>query len=223
MPVLQELAASGGGENVRFLYERLMPYFPQMSENEIYDIKHNKTKSWKTAVQKTGKLLEQDNLIGRRSGYWTITRKGKLLVEAELQGFTVSELKSVPLSHSVVQGMLAEIGTNLGFYSEKEFEYYDVVWRESVKNHRISHVFEVQSKGNIDSAFAKLKRAYEAQRTKPFLIISTEKDLNRARRSLVREFHDIEDKVRIFTFAQIQQVHQNLGGITEIIKEFLLK
>jgi hypothetical protein len=119
--------------------------------------------------------------------------------------------------------MLVEIGICLGFYAETEFEYYDVVWRENEKNQRISHIFEVQSKGNIDSAFAKLKRAYEAQRSRPFLIISTEKDLRRARQSLVREFQDIADKIRIFTFAEIQQVHQNLAGISEIMKEFLLK
>jgi hypothetical protein len=98
-----------------------------------------------------------------------------------------------------------------------------VVWRETEKSQRLSHIFEVQSKGNLDSAFAKLKRAYEAQRTKPFLVISTEKDLNRARQSLRREFIDIEQRVTLLTFAQIRTIHQNLSGIAEIIKELLLK
>lgn len=223
MPVLQELAAVGGGENVRFLYERLLPYFPQLSEAEIYDIKNKRTKSWKSIVQKTGRILEQNNLIRRVSGFWTVTQKGKSLVEAETHGFSVSEMKIDPLSHSDIQEMLIEIGVSLGFYAQAEFEYFDVVWRENAKNHRISHIFEVQSKGNIDSAFAKLKRAYEAQRTKPFLVVASEKDLTRARQSLVREFHDLEDKLTVFTFAQIQQVHHNLTSIAEIIKELLLK
>lgn len=222
-PLLQELVAAGGSENVRDLYERLAAYFPQITANESLLIKRGQEKHWKSAVQKTGKTLEFNNLIRRSNGVWTVTDAGRLVVEAETSGLTVSETEIVPLSHVAVQTMLAEIGVSLGFYAQTEFEYYDVIWKENEKNNRISHVFEVQSKGNIDSAFAKLKRAYEAQRTKPFLIISTEKDSNRARRSLAREFQDIEREVSVFTFAQIQTVHQNLNPIAEIIKEFLLK
>ena len=76
--------------------------------------------------------------------------------------------------------MLLKIGEILGYYAEIEFEYYDVIWRETETSKRISHVFEVQSKGNIDSAFAKLKRAFDAQRSKPFLILASERDTNRA-------------------------------------------
>jgi len=30
LPLLQELAATGGSEHVRFLYDRLVAYFPQL-------------------------------------------------------------------------------------------------------------------------------------------------------------------------------------------------
>lgn len=223
IPVLNELAASGGSEHVKFLYERLIAYFPQITIVETSDVKNNKAKSWKTSVQKAGKLLEENNFIRRSAGHWNITEKGLSRVKDEIENFSATETENVSLTHSVVQQMLLGIGKSLGFYAQAEFEYYDVVWRENVKNPRISHVFEVQSKGNIDSAFAKLKRAYEAQRTKPFLIISSEKDLRRAQQSLVREFQDIDDKVTILTFAQIQQTYRNLDGIAEIIKQFLVR
>lgn len=222
-PILQELAAVGGVDNVRFLYERLIAYFPQLVESEITEIKDKKSKQWRAAVQKAGKILEENNFIRRQRGYWTITEKGKIYVKAESIEFIVTETNDTPLSHLDIQRMLFEIGSNLGFFAVLEFEYYDVVWRETEKSQRLSHIFEVQSKGNLDSAFAKLKRAYEAQRTKPFLVISTEKDLNRARQSLGREFNDIEHKVTVLTFAQINTVYQNLSGIAEIIKELLLK
>ena len=32
LPILQELVAMGGGEDLRFLYERLVAYFPQLGE-----------------------------------------------------------------------------------------------------------------------------------------------------------------------------------------------
>lgn len=59
---------------------------------------------------------------------------------------------------------------------------------------RISHVFEVQSKGNVDSAFAKLKRAFDAQRSKPFLIVASERDTKPAKQSLSREFREPENQ-----------------------------
>ncbi len=223
LPILQELAAVGGSDFLRFLYLRLIAYFPQLTEKEIFEIKNQSNAKWRNAVQKAGKILDENGYISRQQGLWTITNSGIETVKSEILDFTPTKTNEKQLSHTDIQEMLVEIGGSLGFYAQTEFEFYDVVWRENEKTPRISHIFEVQSKGNIDSAFAKLKRAYQAQRTKPFLVISSERDLNRARNSLSREFQDIESEVRILTFAQIEQVHQNLKNIAEIIKEFLLK
>ncbi len=223
MPILQELAAVGGSDNLRFLYKRLIAYFPQLSEREIVEIKNESNAKWRSAVQKAGKTLDENGCISRRKGFWAITGKGFEVAQAETPDFTLTKSKEKQISHGEIQEMLIEIGRNLGFHAETEFEFYDVVWRENEKSRRLSHIFEVQSKGNIDSAFAKLKRAYEAQRTKPFIVISSERDLNRAEKSLSREFQDIESEVRVLTFAQIEQVHRNLKNIADIIREFLLK
>ena len=223
MPILEELNAAGGTDHLRFLYERLPAYFPQLSALELADIKAGKNKFWRSAVQKAGKSLDGQKFIVRERGNWTITEKGRIEVANENSGFTITAAETEILSHTDIQEMLIIIGECLGFYVEMEFEYYDVIWRETQKSPRISHIFEVQSKGNIDSAFAKLKRAYQAQRTKPFLVIASERDLNRARQSLNREFQEIETVVTVLTFAQVKQVHHNLKNISEIIKEFLLK
>jgi hypothetical protein len=223
MPILQELVATGGTDNLRFLYERLLDYFPQLTNAESFAIKNGASKNWRKATQKAGKILEQNGFIIRQRGIWSITEKGKEAVDAETSGFTLTKNKSKMLSHINIQEMLVEIGTSLGFYAETEFEFYDVIWRERERNPRLSHIFEVQSKGNLDSALVKLKRAYQAQRTKPYLVLSTERDLNRARKSLTFEFQDIEPVITILTFAQIKRVHQNVKNIGEIIKDFLLK
>ena len=119
--------------------------------------------------------------------------------------------------------MLCKVGEILGYFSEKEFEYYDVIWRESANSQRISHVFEVQSKGNIDSAFAKLKRAFDAQRSKPFLILSSERDSNRARNSLNREFRELERNITILSFVELRKIHENLSAIADFLPVFLEK
>lgn len=223
IPILQELVATGGADNVRFLYVRLLDYFPQINEKEASEIKAGKNENWRKSVQKAGRMLNDKNLINRQRGFWTITEKGRNAVDLETSGFTLTKLQINQISHGNIQEMLLEIGTSLGFFTQKEFEFYDVIWRESENSLRLSHVFEVQSKGNLDSAFAKLKRAYEAQRTKPFLVISSETDLNRARQSLTREFQDLQTVLIVITFAQVAEIHANLKNVAEIVREFLLK
>jgi hypothetical protein len=222
MPILQELAATGGRDDVRFLYERLIGYFPQIEDKEISEIKAGENRYWRKAVQKAGRYLDDENLIKRERGLWAITEKGRKTIENETSTFALPESKIEPMTHVNVQELISEIGNLLGYSTMMEFEFYDVVWRENEKSQRLSHVFEVQSKGNIDSAFAKLKRAYEAQRTKPFLVIASERDLNRARKSLALEFQDIESVVTVLTFAQIKLIHRNLKSIGDSLLKLLI-
>lgn len=227
LPILQELAAIGGAEDVRFLYDRLVSYFPQLDKKAIQNEKLNK---WRLHVQRAGKDLDDNGLIKRSGGIWTLTNNGAALVAAENTEFAVETINlqtavNGDLTHGEVQLMLCEIGKILGFDTQKEFEYYDVVWRVNQKSPRLSHVFEVQHKGNIDSAFAKLKKAHEAQRSKPFLILASERDTTRALRSISHEqsgaFHEIAESLQILSFAQIEQLHRSLKSVGEILPIFL--
>ena len=222
-PILQELSAVGGTDDVRFLYERLISYFPSLSDAEISAIKAGEHRFWKKAVQKAGKTLDESKLIRRERGVWSLTEKGRNLVEKETEGiiFLSPEVEIEPLTHKHIQEMLQNIGEILGFYAETEFQYYDVVWRERTNNQRLSHVFEVQSKGNIDSAFAKLKRAYDAQRSKIFLILDSERDANRATKSLSQEFRDLEGVLTVMSFVEIRKIHENLSAVANFLPSFL--
>src|SRR5688572_14011682 len=116
MPILLELAATGGEDDVRFLYERLEAYFPQLSTEEIAAIKSGESKIWRRFVQKAGKSLDEKNFIKRDRGIWKITEKGQRTVQAENQGFVLNQLREEPLSHIIIQNKLVEIGQTLGFY-----------------------------------------------------------------------------------------------------------
>lgn len=221
LPVLHELAATGGSDDVRFLYDRLIAYFPAITEAEINEIRTGTHAGWRKAVQKAGKMLDEQNLLSRDRGFWQLTTAGAELVARENTGFTLARPDKEPLSHGGAQEMLLEIGEILGFFAEAEFEYYDVVWRETPHGKRLSHVFEVQSKGNLDSAFAKLKRAYIDQRSKPFLVVAAENDSRRAFRALEREFQELHDEITIISFAELERVYQNLQSVAQILPKFL--
>ncbi len=217
-PILQELAAVGGSEDVRFLYDRLTGYFPQLTESDLANIQ-----KWRKLIQKAGRELSETGRLQRVKGIWQITEKGGREIEREKIEFLPQTQENIELNHLEVQHMLVKIGQILNYSGEIEFEFYDVVWREKTNRARLSHVFEVQSKGNLDSALAKLKRAFEAQRSKPILVVANERDTRRALQSLNREFADLQEVVTIMSFAQVDRIFQNLNIISDFMPILLAK
>jgi hypothetical protein len=227
LPILQELIATGGNEDVRFLYARLAGYFPQLGEADVRATGNGHRAEWRRLVQRAGRALDEKRQVERRRGRWVITAAGRRRAEEEETNFvpadigTGAEARVDVISHTDAQRMLCDIGRVLGYHAQAEFEYYDVVWRESEKSPRLSHVFEVQHKGNIDAELAKLKRAHDAQRTKPFLVIASERDNNRAIRSMsiarTGAFHEIGRVTTILSFEQIRRLHRALTSVEELL------
>lgn len=227
LPVLQELVATGGVEDVRFLYDRLVAYFPQLSDADVRALANGHRKAWRRLVQRAGRALDERRELKRARGHWTITERGRRRVAEEGLHFQPSDPAAAPeerpLTHVDVQQMLVEIGRVLGLHAETEFDFYDVIWREGERSPRLSHVFEVQHKGNVDAALAKLKRAYDSQRSKPFLVVASERDTNRAERqlSLARTgpFHEIGRVTTILSFEQLRRLHRALTSVEDTLAQ----
>jgi hypothetical protein len=225
LPVLQELIATGGAEEVRFLYDRLVAYFPGLDAGEVRALSNGHRREWRRLVQRAGRELDGRREIERNRGLWSVTERGRRRVTAEALSFelTADADKSgeEELSHAAVQQMLCEIGRVLGFAAQSEFDFYDVVWREREESPRLSHVFEVQRRGNVDAALAKLKRAYDAQRSKPFLVVASERDTNRAARQLsearIGPFHEIGRVTTVISFEQLRRLHRSLTSIGDLL------
>jgi hypothetical protein len=227
LPLLQELVATGGVEHARFLYDRLVAYFPQLGSEEVLAASNGHRRQWRRLVQAAARGLDDRREIERDRGRWKITDRGRRRVSDEAIRFTLSEPVPVEeaategLSHTEVQRMLLDIARVLGHAAEAEFDYYDVVWREAEDSPRISHVFEVQRKGNVDAALAKLKRAHDAQRSRPFLVVASERDTNRAERqlSLARTgpFHEIGRVTTILSFEQLRRLHRALTSVEDLL------
>src|SRR2546423_5843848 len=77
LPILQELIATGGVEDVRFLYERLAGYFPQLESGEVHSNGNGHREQWRRLVQRTGRVLNQKREIERVRGRWKITPTGR--------------------------------------------------------------------------------------------------------------------------------------------------
>ncbi|MCA1628227.1 MAG: hypothetical protein LC742_09725 [Acidobacteria bacterium] len=231
LPILQELVATGGVDDVRFMYGRLVAYFPQLHSEAGQALTNGNARAWRRQVQRAGWMLAQKRQVERRRGVWRITTQGRKRVEIEEPSFSLSDDQTFntqnlsELSHTDVQVMLVDIGRALGYFAETEFDYYDVVWRKGEGSPRLSHIFEVQRKGNVDAALAKLKRAYEAQRSKPFLIVASERDTKRANEqlSLARTgaFHEIGQVTTIISFGQLSKLHRALNSVGDLLSHFI--
>ena len=227
LPILQELIATGGVEDVRFLYERLAGYFPQLDKGEVHANHNGHREQWRRLVQRAGRILGDKREIERVRGLWRITPAGRKRAAEEDPTLSLPETSAREIerpeafTHGDIQRMLLDIGRVLGYHAESEFDFYDVVWRAEESSPRLSHVFEVQHKGNIDAALAKLKRAYQAQRSKPFLIIASERDTNRALRSMsmarTGAFHEIGRVTSILSFEQLHRLHRALTSVEELL------
>ena len=187
---------------MRFLYDRLAGYFPQLDETDVSGAHATATmRSGAGSCSAPGACSQNKRQIERGTDAGRSRRRAQARRATKGQQFSLAEdardsaQRRQQLSHGDMQQMLLDIGRVLGYHAESEFEYYDVVWRASESSPRLSHVFEVQHKGNIDAALAKLKRAYEAQRSKPFLIVASERDTNRANKHMSQArtgaFHEI--------------------------------
>lgn len=214
LPILQELKATGGRDQPRYLYDRLAQYFPQLTPQELNEKTETGRSRWHRVVQRTAKQLLENGEVRRQGSAWEITAKGVRRVEGEALQITPAQLTDAPpartLTHREAQAMLVEIGELLGHFAASEFEHFDVIWRDSASAPRLSHVFEVQISGSVDSALTRLKQAYDTQRSQLFLVIADERDQRFADKRLSGSFHEILERVTIIGIGELQRLYESL-------------
>ena len=227
LPILQELKATGGSDQLRYLYERLVRYFPQLTPQDLDERTESGRSRWHRVVQRAGRQLAEKGELRREYTRWELTPQGRLRVEAEAMQWAPSPAPTQQpprtLSHKEAQQMLVEIGLMLGRHAEAEFEHYDVVWRDSPVAPRLSHVFEVQISGSVDSALTRLKHAYDAQRSRLFLIIADERDTRFAGRRLTGSFHEIWEVVTVIGVGELQRLYESLKPQEALLKELAVR
>ncbi|HKP84652.1 MAG TPA: hypothetical protein VJZ26_01070 [Blastocatellia bacterium] len=226
LPILQELEVTGGSDQLRYLYKRLVRYFPQLTPDDLDQRSATNRSAWHRVIQRAGRQLEEQGELRRERTVWTITPKGRRRVEAEAMRLTPAEATSEApraISHKEAQAMLVEIGSMLGRHAETEFEYYDVVWRDSPSSPRLSHVFEVQVAGSVDSALTRLKHAYDAQRSRLFLVIADERSARFAGRRLSGSFHEIWDAITLIGIGELKRLYESLKSQKDLLDKIIAR
>lgn len=227
LPILQELKATGGSDDLRYLYARLVHYFPQLAMEDINNLTGAGRHRWHRLVQRAGRQLDDKGELRREQARWSITAKGNKRVASEAMqidpGQAPAKKARQALTHKEAQQILVEIGQWLGRHAEIEFDRYDVVWRESANSPRLSHVFEIQISGSVDSALTRLKHAYDAQRSRPFLVIAGERDARFAQRRLTGSFHEIWNAITVIGVGELAQLYDALKAHGDLLIKLTTK
>jgi hypothetical protein len=226
LPILQELDATGGSDQLRYLYNRLVRYFPQLTPDDLSRRTPSGRSGWHRVVQRAGRQLIEKGELKREGLRWMITTRGRRRIEAEAMRPAATTIIAAPrraVSHAEAQRMIVEIGRMLGRHAEAEFDYYDVVWRDSETAPRLSHVFEVQISGSVDSALTRLKHAYDAQRSRLFLVVADERAARFAGRRLTGSFHEIWGEVTFIGIGELTRFYDSLKSNSEMMEKLIAR
>ena len=98
-----------------------------------------------------------------------------------------------------------------------------MVWRDTPRSPRLSHVFEVQVAGSVDSALTRLLQAHEAQRSQLFLVIADERSQRFAEERLRRAFPALVPLLTLIGVGELQRLHAALQQQTELLGRLLAR
>jgi hypothetical protein len=126
--------------------------------------------------------------------------------------------------HDDVRDKLRDIGEWLGLKAETERKVaegskVDTVWEATIGNMgRVIYVFEVQTKGSIDSLIINLLKSLNNPAVQGVVAVSDKNQLERIRNE-VEEVKELRDKVRYWDYENVLKVHEGLEFVNESINE----
>jgi len=210
---------------VKDIYDAVRSAAPHLCDDSISPCPYCKQKHplWQHKTAWALQYLKQRNLVrSPQRGFWEATAR------AVVEPPTLTSTKEESI-HKSLKRKIEEMGRILGKYAKEEYRappyVYDVIWKEVEGLPRPSHVFEVQDKGAVDAALAKLQHARDIWRPKLFLVITGEKDRKKVdmllKPFLEGTFHGISHDTMVITAEVIDEMHKALSTHREAIRQFL--
>ncbi|MBN2109409.1 MAG: hypothetical protein JW832_18420 [Deltaproteobacteria bacterium] len=124
--------------------------------------------------------------------------------------------------HNDIRDKLADIGQWLGFKTSTEIKVaegskVDTVWESTIGNMgRVIYVFEVQTKGSIDSLILNLLKSLNNPAVQGVVAVSDAEQLNKIRKH-AETVGDLGKKLRYWDYLEVLQNHEALEAVNESI------
>lgn len=132
-----------------------------------------------------------------------------------------ADSKDAMFVHNDVRDCIRDIGQLLGFRAEVEKKIadgavVDAIWEISIGNMgRINYVFEVQTKGSIDSLILNLLKSKNNPSVQGIVAVSDTEQLEKIRKEAasVKGIHDL----KLWNYNDVLNVYQHLSAAYESI------
>ncbi len=142
----------------------------------------------------------------------------------EVQKPTEKELVFV---HDDSRDKLRDIGQWLGFQADTEKKVsegarVDAVWEATIGNMgRVIYVFEVQTKGSIDSLIVNLLKSLNNPAVQGVVAVSDAAQLEKIRRH-AQDVKELRDKLKYWDYESVAKIHESLEYVNAQINELEL-
>ena len=124
--------------------------------------------------------------------------------------------------HNEIKDKLAEIGTWLGFKTDTERNVaggsrVDTIWEATIGNMgRVIYVFEVQTKGSIDSLLLNLLKASNNPAVQGVVAVSDADELDKIKKHAA-QVGDLSKKLKYWNYQKVLEIHEALEMVNESI------
>jgi len=129
--------------------------------------------------------------------------------------------------HNDVRDAIRDIGIWLGFNAETEKKVaegsvVDTVWESTIGNMgRVMYVFEVQTKGSIDSLILNLLKAKNNPAVQGVVAVSDENQLEKIKKHAAT-VQGLGDSLKVWNYQEVWKVHESLEYVNTSINNLKL-
>jgi hypothetical protein len=140
----------------------------------------------------------------------------KIKLEKEVKKVTEKEIKEDKqhFIHNEIRDKISDIGGWLGFDTKIETKVadgsvVDVIWEATIGNMgRVIYVFEVQTKGSIDSLIVNLLKSLNNPAVQGVVAVSDEKQLEKIERH-AKQVKGLKDKLKYWDYKEVLENHES--------------
>ena len=132
-----------------------------------------------------------------------------------------TDSKTSEFIHNETRDKLADIGQWLGFHSKTEIKVaegskVDTIWEATIGNMgRVIYVFEVQTKGSIDSLLLNLLKSLNNPAVQGIVAVTDAAQIETIKKH-ASGVSGLSEKLKYWDYMEVLQVHEALESVYEI-------
>lgn len=209
--VLKALSYLGFSELPRYNYQYTGKNYLKVCEN---------VKKLKTELENNGVTCK--NLLAVDYFLWYVTEHIEETNSKNTQNIETADNDTSSFIHKDTIDKIVNIGTMLGFDAMSEVKVasgakVDAVWSVNIGNMgRVIYVFEVQTKGSIDSLILNLQRAAMNKAVQAVVAVSDEKQLLKIKNEAA-PIRSID--IKLWNYESVNEVYENLSKASNVINK----